>query len=186
MIKDIFNILLPQGCIISFIIIELLLAIFGDKIKQNHARTISAIGISLSIALLSTVQTEPQYFALHNSIMSDSYTLFFHFIILLTGFFVVLLTRNLQNSIIKSAYTLQVLLLTAILGALNIVSANDFLTLFISLELLSFPTYFLIASKQGYFSKEASFKYLITSAISTGVFLFGVSYLYGITSSLNI
>ena len=56
---------------------------------------------------------------------------------------------------------------------MNVVSANDFLTLFISLELLSFPTYFLIASQKGYYSKEASFKYLITSAISTGVFLFG-------------
>ena len=66
-----------------------------------------------------------------------------------------------------------------------IVSSNDFLTLFISIELLAFPTYFLIATSKGYHSKEASFKYLITSAVSTGIFLFGVSYIYGITSSVN-
>lgn len=185
MINDFFNILLPQACLSLFILIELLMAIFVTKEKQSLARNISTIGLSLSIVLLSTVQIEPQYFGMHNALMSDSYTQLFHFIILLCGFFVVLLTKNLINSIQGNAFTLQALLLTAIFGAMNVVSANDFLTLFISLELLSFPTYFLIASANGYFSKEASFKYLITSAISTGVFLFGVSYLYGLTSSFN-
>ena len=94
--------------------------------------------------------------------------------------------KNLIETMKEKAFTLQALLLTAVFGAMCTVSANDFLTMFISVELLSFPTYFLIASSKGYFSKEASFKYLITSAVSTGVFLFGVSYLYGLTSSLNI
>ena len=68
---------------------------------------------------------------------------------------------------------------------MNIVSANDFLTLLVSVELLGFSTYFLISVSKGYHSKEAAFKYLITSAVSSGIFLFGVSYLYGITGSLN-
>lgn len=186
MINDFFNILLPQACLGLFILIELVLSIFVSNEKYNWARIISAIGISLSIVLLSTVQIEPQYFGFQNSIMSDNYTLLFHFVILLCGFFVVLLTRNLIDSIKENAFTFHALILTALLGAMSVVSANDFITLFISLELLSFPTYFLVASSQGYFSKEASFKYLITSAVSTGVFLFGVSYLYGLTSSLNI
>ena len=186
MINDFFNILLPQACLAFFIIIELFLAIFLAKEKSVLARPISAIGIALAVVLLSTVQVEPQYFGFHNSIMSDNYTLLFHFIILLCGFFAVLLTGNLINKNNLNPFTLQALLLTAILGAMNIVSSNDFLTLFISLELLSFPTYFLIASTSGYHSKEASFKYLITSMISSGVFLFGVSYLYGLTSSINL
>ncbi|MCQ2753757.1 MAG: NADH-quinone oxidoreductase subunit N [bacterium] len=136
--------------------------------------------------MLTTVQTEPQYFGFKNAVMSDAYTLFFHFLILLCGFFVALLTKNLVKSMKQNAYTFHAILLTAILGGMCVVSANDFISLFISVELLSFPTYFLIASKKGYFSKEASFKYLITNAVSTGVFLFGVSYLYGLTSSLNI
>ena len=186
MINDFFNILLPQACLSLFILIELVMSMFVSKDRYHLARIISAVGVSLSILLLTTVQTEPQYFGFKNSIMSDSYTLLFHFVILLCGFFVILLTRNFVNSIKEKAFTFQALLLTAILGAMNVVSANDFLTLFISLELLSFPTYFLIASKNGYFSKEASFKYLITSAVSTGIFLFGVSYLYGLTSSINL
>ncbi len=185
MINDLFNIYLPQCCLAIFIFIQLCFAMFTSPKIYKDARFVSILGISLSIMLLSTVQTEPQYFGFRNSIMSDSYTLLFHFAILLCGFFIALLCKSDDAGQKQHAYTFQALLLTAIFGGLNIVSSNDFLTLFISVELMAFPTYFMIASTKGYHSKEASFKYLITSAISTGVFLFGVSYLYGLTSSLN-
>lgn len=186
MLNDIFNIMLPQIALAGFILIQLVLSMVMSPRKYKYARLISIIGIALSILCLSTVQTEPQYFAFKGSVMSDSYTLLFHFAILVCGFLTALLTRNLVKSFKRNAYTFHAILLTAIFGALNIVSANDFLTLFVSMELLSFSTYFLIASSKGYYSKEASFKYLIMSAISSGIFLFGVSYLYGITGSLNI
>lgn len=186
MLNDIFNILLPQICLGGFIILQLVLSMMLSPKYFRYARLVSVVGISLSIVLLSTVQTEPQYFGLKNSLMSDSYTLLFEFVILVCGFLVALLTRRLVKTIKRYAYTFHAVLLSAIFGAINVVSANDFLTLFISLELLGFSTYFLIAASKGYHSKEASFKYLITQAVSTGVFLFGVSYLYGITGSLNL
>jgi len=173
-------------CLGGFIILQLILSLVLSPRLYRYARLVSIVGIVLSILLLSTVQTEPQYFAFKNSLMSDSYTLLFDFVILLCGFFVALLSRGLIKTIKRHAYTFHAILLTAIFGAMNIVSANDFLTLFVSIELLSFSTYFLIAAAKGYYSKEASFKYLLTSAVSTGVFLFGVSYLYGITGSLNL
>ena len=186
MLKDIFNILLPHISLAGFIILQLVLSLLLSQRLYRYARLVSVIGISLSIILLSTVQTEPQYFAFKDSLMSDSYTLLFDFLILVCGFLTALLSRNLIKTIKGNAYTFQALLLTAIFGAMNIISANDFLTLFVSIEILSFSTYFLIAAAKGYYSKEASFKYLLTSAISSGVFLFGVSYLYGITGSLNL
>lgn len=186
MLNDIFNILLPQISLGGFIILQLILSLVVSPKLYRYARLISIVGIVASILLLSTVQTEPQYFAFKGSLMSDSYTLLFDFVILLCGFFIALLTRGLVKTIKRNAYTFHAILLTAIFGAMNVISANDFLTLFVSIELLSFSTYFLIAAARGYYSKEASFKYLLTSAVSTGVFLFGVSYLYGITGSLNL
>lgn len=186
MLNDIFNILLPHFCLGGFIILELILSLVLSPRKYKYARIVSIIGIAMSIALLSTVQTEPQYFAFHNSLMSDSYTLLFDFLILVCGFLAAILSKNIIKTIKGNAYTFHAILLAGIFGAMNIVSANDFLTLFISIEILSFSTYFLIASSKGYYSKEASFKYLLTSAVSTGVFLFGVSYLYGICGSINI
>ena len=185
MLNDFFNIFLPQGCLIFFIILQLILGLILSPRFYKYARIISATAVSLSAVLLSTVQVEPQYFGFRNAVMSDNYTLLFHFVILLCGFFVILLTKNLVSNTKKNAYIFHSVLLTAIFGAMNIVSANDFLTLFISVELLAFPIYFLISSSKGYFPKEAAFKYLITSAVSTGVFLFGVSYLYGLTTSVD-
>ena len=185
MLNDIFNILLPQMILGGFIILLLILSMVLSPRFYRYARFICISGISLAIVFLATVQTEPQYFGFKNSIMSDSYTLLFDFIILLCGFFIALLSRALVKTIKRNAYTFYALLLSALLGAMNVVSSNDFLTLFVSTEILGFSTYFLIASDRGYYSKEASFKYLITSAIATGVFLFGVSYLYGITGSIN-
>jgi len=185
MINDIFNILLPQFILGGFIILLLVLSMVLSPRFYKYSRFVSIVGISSSILFLSTVQTEPQYFGLHNSVMADSYTLLFDFVILLCGFFVALLSKNLIKTVKRHAYTYHAILLTAIFGAMNVVSANDFLTLLVSAELLGFSTYFLIAVSKGYYSKEAAFKYLIMSAISTGVFLFGVSYLYGICGGLN-
>lgn len=185
MINDIFNVLLPQMALLGCIVLLLILSMTVPPKLYKYARILTATGISLAILLLSTVQVEPQYFAFRNSVMTDSYTLLFDFIILLCGFFVTLLSKNLVKTIKTSSYTFYAILITAILGAINVVSANDFITLLISVELLGFSTYFLISASKGYYSKEASFKYLLTSAISTGIFLFGVSYMYGITGSLN-
>lgn len=185
MINDFLNIMIPQLCLGFFIILQLVLGMFLSPRMTKYARFVSITGIALSAVSLTFVQIEPQYFGLKNAVMSDYYTTLLDFVILICGFFIALLTKNLVEKSKQNAYTLHALLLTALFGALNIVGANDFLTLFISIELLSFPTYFLIASNKGYYSKEACFKYLITSAVSTGVFLFGVSYLYGLTSSVN-
>ena len=168
-----------------FIILLLVLSMVLSPKLYKYARIISAIGISAAIVLLSTVQTEPQYFAFRKSIMADTYTLLFDFVILSCGFLITLLSKNTVKKIKTHAYTYFAVLLAAILGAMNIVSANDFLTLLVSIELLGFSTYFLISVSKGYHSKEAAFKYLLTSAVSTGIFLFGASYLYGITGSLN-
>ena len=147
MLNDIFNILLPQMILGGFIILLLILSMVLSPRFYRYARFICISGISLAIVFLATVQTEPQYFGFKNSIMSDSYTLLFDFIILLCGFFIALLSRALVKTIKRNAYTFYALLLSALLGAMNVVSSNDFLTLFVSTEILGFSTYFLIASK---------------------------------------
>ena len=185
MLNDIFNIMLPQFSLGGFIILLLVLSMVLSPRVYKYARLISITGIAITTILLSTVQIEPQYFGFQNSIMADSYTLLFDFVILLSGFLVSLLSKNLIKTVKRHAYTFHAILLTAILGAISAVSANDFLTLLVSVELLGFSTYFLISVSKGYYSKQAAFKYLITSAVSTGIFLFGVSYLYGICGSIN-
>ncbi len=65
--------------------------------------------------------------------------------------------------------------------------ANDLVTLFLALELLSIPTYVLLyLPARTRLNQEAAAKYFLLSVMSSGVLLFGFSYLYGLTGSTNL
>ena len=78
------------------------------------------------------------------------------------------------------------LLILSLIGSTFVVMSVDFITIYLSLELASLPVIALIAFGRGKFSLEASFKYLILTSFSTGIFLFGLVYLYGSTGSLEL
>lgn len=66
-------------------------------------------------------------------------------------------------------------------------SSGDLITLFVGLELLSLSSYILVGMrKHDRKSNEASMKYVINGGISTAITLFGMSYLYGVTGSVNL
>ena len=67
------------------------------------------------------------------------------------------------------------------------VSANDLILIYLSLELLSLSSYVLAGFvKTSLRNSEASLKYLIYGSASSGIMLFGISILYGITGSTNL
>jgi NADH-quinone oxidoreductase subunit N len=78
-------------------------------------------------------------------------------------------------------------LLVAAAGVSLTGRANDLVTLFLSLELISIPTYILLyLPAQTRQSQEAAVKYFLLSVMSSAVLLFGFSYLYGLSGSTNI
>lgn len=184
-INDIRNIALPEISIIFFIFVQIILSMFLDIKFYKISKWITLFGVIVASCLCLTVQVEPLATGFKDSIISDNYTLFFKILILSTSFLIVFLTKKTIMTRRESAYRFNSLILTAILGALTLVSANDFLTMFIAMETLGFAMFFLIAFEKGYKSKEATFKYLVISAVASSVFLLGVSYLYGITGSVN-
>lgn len=184
-LHNILNIMLPETMIIVFIFIQIILSMLLDIKFYKLSKWLTVLGLFLATALCSKVSIDPIYYGFKNSIMSDDYTMFFKVLILISSFLIVFLTKKTITTRRSNAFQFYALLLTAILGSLILVSANDFITMFIALELLGFAMFFLIAFDKGYKSKEATFKYIIISAVASAVFLFGVSYLYGITSSVN-
>lgn len=184
-LHNITKIMLPEMAIIVFIFIQIILSMFLDMKFYKLAKWLTVLGIFLATSLCTKVQIEPLYSGFKDAIISDNYTIFFKGLILVSSFLVVFLTKKTIAARRDNAFQFNALILTVILGALTLVSANDFLTMYISMETLSFAMFFLIAFDKGFKSKEAAFKYLIISAVASSVFLFGVSYLYGITMGLN-
>ena len=66
-------------------------------------------------------------------------------------------------------------------------AANDLIALFLALELVSIPTYVLLyLPRYDNASQEASLKYFLLSVFSSGLVLFGFSYLYGLVGTTNL
>jgi NADH-quinone oxidoreductase subunit N len=82
---------------------------------------------------------------------------------------------------------LYALLLTAGIGALVMVSANDLVVLFLGLETLSLSLYLLAASNRDREqSQESGLKYFILGGFSSAFFLYGVALIFGSTGSTKI
>lgn len=184
-LHNIVKIMLPEIAIIVFIFIQLILSMVLNMKFYKLSKWLTVLGIFLATALCTKVQIEPIYSGFKNSIISDNYTVFFEFLILASSFLIIFLTKKTITMRRDNAFQFNALILTAVLGALILVSSNDFLTMFIAMETLSFAIFFLIAFEKGHNSKEATLKYLLINAVASAVFLFGVSYLYGITGSVN-
>ncbi len=78
------------------------------------------------------------------------------------------------------------LLMASTLGAILVAHAKELLTFFIAFELLSIPLYVLVGFRRYHRrSAEAGLKYFLSGALSTAIFLFGASWIYGGSGSTN-
>lgn len=80
------------------------------------------------------------------------------------------------------------LLMFAVFGMLLFPTANDLLTMFVALEVLSLPLYLLcgLARRRRLLSQEAALKYFLLGAFSSGFFLYGVALVYGFAGSMDL
>ncbi|MFE2752982.1 NADH-quinone oxidoreductase subunit NuoN [Actinosynnema sp. NPDC059335] len=80
------------------------------------------------------------------------------------------------------------LTLFALGGMMTFVAANDLLTMFIALEVLSLPLYLMcgLARRRRLLSQEAAVKYFLLGAFASAFFLYGVALLYGYAGSVKL
>ncbi|WP_455375670.1 NADH-quinone oxidoreductase subunit NuoN [Kaarinaea lacus] len=77
--------------------------------------------------------------------------------------------------------------LFGLLGMMIMVSASNFLTIYLGLELLSLSLYALVAlQRDSSVASEAAMKYFVLGAIASGLLLYGMSLLYGVAGTLDI
>ncbi|MBQ7515917.1 MAG: NADH-quinone oxidoreductase subunit N [Schwartzia sp.] len=118
--------------------------------------------------------------------IADNYALFFKQLFLLGMIFTVLFSLDYAEKCLTCAGEFYSLLLSALLGMCVMASANDFLTAFIGLELMTVSFYILVGFRlSSADSGEAAVKYLVVGAGSTAVMLYGISLVYGTGGSLD-
>lgn len=115
----------------------------------------------------------------------DNYAIFFKQLFLLAVILTVLFSLQYIDTM-KYSSEFYSMILFALTGMMILASANDFLTFFIGLELMTISFYALsgfgLTNKK---SSEAAIKYLIIGSLSTAVTLYGISLIYGTAHSFD-
>ncbi len=120
------------------------------------------------------------------SFVSDHFSLFAKLLILISSFFILIISKQYIVDIKNNKFEYPIIVLLSILGMFFMVSSNDLILFYLGLELQSLSLYILASmDRDNLKSSEAGIKYFVLSALSSGLLLYGCSLLYGFTGSTN-
>ena len=171
----------------------LLLEAFVPSVSSKTLAGICMAGVAGVLVLLVSVaggqEALPAFVGAYHQL--DSLAMFYKAFALVITFLVLWLT--LEASPYLSKFTLDGKLgemfslpLFVCVGMMWMASAKDLVTVFVSLELVTVSFYVLVAfTRKSALALEAGVKYLILGALSTGVLVFGVAWVYGATGALS-
>lgn len=178
---------LPEIFLLSMTCIVLVIDLFLKQEQRNVTYYLAQASLLGAIVLTLWLNDGQTHLTFLNSVVVDPMANLLKvgvFIITMVGFVYsrpYLRTRDL----FKGEY--YVLGLFGVLGMMIMISAYSFLTIYLGLELLSLSLYALVAfNRDNVQASEAAMKYFVLGAIASGMLLYGISMLYGVTGSLDI
>ena len=163
-----------------------LLLIVIIAIKRNHGfswlytlLTFLLVTVTAMMAMQHPVAEIPLF-------ELDKFTYFYVILFSTAGFLIVLTTYGYLEKYKEQNDEFYVLIVMATLGSSALVASNNFVSLFLSLEVLSVSLYALIAYlRDNEFGIEAGIKYLILAAMSSSILLFGIALIYLETGTMD-
>src|SRR6201987_3503620 len=162
-----------------------LLMLLQPFLKNRQALTFLAMA-GAAIGTLST------FFGIPGSgfsglIQCDTYSLFFHWLVGLIAFLVILASDSYlaRENLDGAEFYALILFATTGMGVLS--SAQELLTAFIGLEMSSISSYVLAGSRRDSIkASESAVKYFLLGSFATAFFLYGIALVYGVTGSTNL
>ena len=177
---------LPEMTILALICVVLVADVFVDD--EHRVVTFWMSMAALGITLWSLLATAPdaRIVIFSGSYVSDPLSQVLK--IAATGFVAIsfLYARDYlrANDIHKGEY--YVLGMIGLLGMMIMISANSMLTMYLGMETLALSQYTLVAiDRNNVTSAESAMKYFVLGAIASGALLYGISWIYGVTGSLE-
>lgn len=163
-------------------------------IVVNNKKSVAAIAAVLFALLLGvniwdlvTTSADSPHLFFNNMLRIEHYSLWFN--TLMTGcslLYVLLMGKEIQKVGMHVAEYFA-LIFFILCGLYLLATYNNMLMLFIGIEILSIPQYILAGSdKRNLKSSEASLKYFLMGAFTTGILLMGIALLYGAARTFNI
>jgi len=178
----------PEAALAITVLMVLAVDLIALRGKSVARRFGTGAMVSIVGCLMAAVFTFTHYGTtdpLHGLLVVDPLTNFLKVVLLILTIFTVLISASGKFTEHVGEYLALVLLAT--IGLMFLVSAEDILMIFISLELASLSLYILTAfNKHNAKSSEAALKYFLFGGMSAAFLLFGLSLLYGLSGSTNL
>ncbi|MCD8552566.1 NADH-quinone oxidoreductase subunit N [Seleniivibrio sp.] len=175
----------PEVLMTIFGLIMVVLDVMTSKEKKSMVGYFG-IAFLLIVALLTNPQLGGKYLGFNNMLMWDNFSYVFFVIFALAYTLTTLGSVEYlkDKGILKGEF--YTLMFFSILGMMFMVSAFDLTIFYVGLETMAIAMYVLAGfNKNEMRSSEAGVKYFIIGAFSSAMLLFGMTYVYGATGSLN-
>lgn len=185
LLTDIY-LLLPEIILVLTAFIAQISAVF----TKNKSNIIAFIVIAILLCL-AVFTYHNQYLVIgtgfNNYLTISSLSIYLKIFFMILAASLLLLEigdKKLKFQLIKSEYI--TLLLMLVVGCSILISANDFILLYLSLELQSLVLYLFAAiNRDNLKSSEAAVKYFTLGGLASSIMLFGISLIYGFAGSLE-
>lgn len=127
-----------------------------------------------------------QMHGLFNTLVVDKFSLFFKFLLIAAAGVVILSSTDYVKKFARFQGEYYSLVLLATCGMMLLASTTELITIYISLELTALPIAALAAFRRDARSTESGMKFLILSAISSAILLYGMVIVYGFTGATSL
>jgi len=146
-----------------------------------------ALGGVVAGLMATVIQAQNYGDAFFNVVRVDTFSVFFHFVVLLIALVVILSSfEYLEVQRIRSGEYYGLILFGTV-GMMLMSSAVELVLIFIALEISSISTYILAGMRRRVAeSAESSLKYFLLGSFATAFFLYGVAMIYGTTGTTNV
>ncbi|MCH7907467.1 MAG: NADH-quinone oxidoreductase subunit N [Chloroflexi bacterium] len=166
------------------------IVIIADLIleKKTPLIWISVIGLTvpLAFALLLWFNTPDPEIGVFGTVTADRLALFFHFLLIGTTAAVIVASVTYSRKFAGFQGEYLALMLLSVSGMMLLASSRDIITAYLALEVSTLPVAALAAFLRTDRSLEAGLKFLLLSALSSAILLYGLVYLYGVTGTTDI
>ncbi len=181
------SIAIPELFLLALVCTVLMVDVFLKDDRRNVTYVLSQLGLIVTLVLISLQAPQSRELAFNGLFVNDFLaTVLKYSVVLLVAVVFVYSRRYLQErNIFKGEF--YVLGLFGLLGMMVMISANHYLSMYLGLELLSLSLYAMVAfDRENPNAAESAMKYFVLGAIASGMLLYGMSMVYGMTGSLNI
>ncbi len=178
-------VVLPEF-ILSFGALALILvgALRGDRsVWLVTEATVALLGVTLLVVVFDR-RIEGVTF--YGAFISDGFARFMKSLSLIGSMVSLLLSLDYLRTHKFGGFEYPILMLLSTIGMMLLISANDFIALYLGLELMSLALYVVAAYRRDDLrASEAGLKYFVLGALSSGMLLYGISLMYGFAGTVS-